>query len=1666
MRFGVLGTLEVEVAGRPIAVRGTMQRRLLGLLLSQANRVVSTDALIEALWNASPPPSAGKTLQSHIVRLREAVDPARRLLQTRPPGYVLQVEPSTVDALRFEELTGRARRARAAGAPESASAMITDALALWRGPAYADLRECHSLAQEAVGLEELRLGALEERIAADLALGGGAELIPELDASVRMHPYREGTWRQLAVALYRAGRQADALRAIARARAQLREELGLDPGPELQLTEQAILAQDASLMSLAPARPAAPLPPALLADAWPLVGRDPELRRLRSAWQFAARSRGGLLLITGRSGVGRSRLLAEFAREVAACGVAVWYGSGRTAADPLVEALHHNGTLVGSHAHESAVAEALDRSADLPTLIALDDLHLASEVPNGLIAAAAAADELPLLIVASYDPGAAPAALHALAKRLDPVGRRTVELCPLSGRAVDELIDVVVDPAHRGHARQAVATVGGQPAQLRRKIAEAVEAAATQRVNGAAREAEEARRDLGPARVALASGLLDLRAARSQRAGAANAPPEPARCPYKGLARYDAADAEFFAGRERLTAQLVARLVEDDLLVIVGASGSGKSSVARAGLLAALTEGVLPESERWRQVVLVPGADPQVALCRALSRLGERDTPSVILVDQFEEVFTSCADEDRRKTFITDLLALRERQARVVLTLRADYYAACAAYPDLAARLADNSVLVGPLSEEELGRVVALPAQQAGLTIGPGLVEVVLADVAGQGAALPLLSTALLRTWEHREGRVLSTQSYREGGGIASAVERLAESAYGRMDAPAAAAARRLMIRLADPGPTQDTLVRRRAPRCEVVAPGDDAAERALALLTERRLVSVTEDAVEVAHEALFAAWPRLRAWLDEDAAGRRLVRHLAGATADWLAADRDPAELYRGTRLQAGLDWVAVHRDDLTERERAFLDASASEADRERQESEERLLAERRGRRRLLRILTALGVVVVVALAAAALAVDSRRDAQRSAAAAQDARRIAEARRLGALGVVTQDLDRALLLAVQAVKIDNSAETRGDLLATLLRSPAAGSIVRPDGGHRPLALDMSPNGRSLVAGFNNGNLLLVDVGTRQIEVLDRPERTDETIQVAEFSADGRSIAVMHTWGNDESAVEVWDVQSRTVRRVPGTARTWGVGWSPSGRRLAVVRFEADALVIDLERPSGRPVALRGSAGQEIGPVRWAGPDSVVISPAGKPLGVWDAVTGLRRHSADVGEESATLGVSSSGRMVAVGRNTEVHLYETAGLRRRAVLTGHRARIMDLAFSPDGRTLATTGDDREVILWDVNRAQLAERLPGHAGRVIRATWSPDGRTLWTVSLDGTLMSWDVSGRRRLARRVVPKPTVGAEWFSVDGPGNRIVGGYQDGTARAWDVASGKPLSAPLRVGGEPLPTVGISPEGSLAVAGSWEGRALMFRAGDGKLLGPIPGLSGEPVLDVSFSPDGKIVAVSTRDGTVHLIDAASRRPTGPPIKAGAPVWLTVWSPDGRSVLLTTDSKNEVAVWSVPERRRLTALTPSTMPTLIGAYAPDGKLAVTGGTDGRLRFWDTTTWQQLGVPVLMGAGFLVSASFSPDGSHLITGSTDGTVRVLDVATRKPLGPPMPGADNTRAFARWVQGNRVVAGFQDGSITAYDVDPASWARRACAIAGRQLSEEEWADALPGRPYERTC
>ena len=485
----------------------------------------------------------------------------------------------------------------------------------------------------------------------------------------------------------------------------------------------------------------------------------------------------------------------------------------------------------------------------------------------------------------------------------------------------------------RGDQRRA----GGRASLERRTWARSV---ATDRLRASASRTSAGRQGLRAAESALVSDVADLELvaerARLYRAGAPDEADAPAVapsnvCPYKGLAAFEASDSAHYFGRERLVAELVARLVGSSFLGVVGASGSGKSSAVRAGLLPALAGGVLPGSDQWQQVVIRPGDRPMAELNRALRRFQPGHDPVsefpklleqmldglpvdarvVLVVDQFEETFNAARDDAERLAFI-DLLTAEHRGLKVVVVLRSDHYGHCAEYPALATLIGTNQVLVGPLIPAELEAVIELPARQVGLTVEPALTKALLADLGDEPGALPLLSTALLELWQARDGSRLTLAAYHASTGVRGAVARLAENTFARLGPQEQNVGRAMFLRLAGTGDGEG-VVRRRVTLAELDAERDPVVAHVLTVLTDARLLTSGDGYTEVAHEALLREWPRLQGWLAEDAVGRELRLHLIDAAREWQTDGRDPGDLYRGARLAAALEWAEGHAVERT---------------------------------------------------------------------------------------------------------------------------------------------------------------------------------------------------------------------------------------------------------------------------------------------------------------------------------------------------------------------------------------------------------------------------------------------------------------------------------------------------------------------------------------------------------------------------------------------------------------------------------------------------------------------------------------------------------------------------------------------------------------------------------
>ena len=479
-------------------------------------------------------------------------------------------------------------------------------------------------------------------------------------------------------------------------------------------------------------------------------------------------------------------------------------------------------------------------------------------------------------------------------------------------------------------------------------------------------------------------------------------------CPYKGLAAYEPEDAEYFYGREALVDQLVRRLRRDSVLVVGGPSGSGKSSLARAGLIPAVLDGALPGSEEWRVALFTPGPRPlgelhyqlsgeqlsgaaarssptldalraNPALARHASTSG---APLLLCIDQFEELFTLCEDPGEQEAFVEALAAHldpADSRSRAVLVIRADFYGACARFSWLTRRITDNQVLVGPMDRQELRRAIEQPARRAGLSIDTGLIEAVLDEAGEEPGSLPLVAHTLVETWTRRRHNTLTLDGFRAAGGVAGAIAKSADTIYDdELDDEQRRTVRRLLLRLVTPGEgSPDT--RRRMSRAEL-----DRDERAdqlhavIARLTAARLLTVDDESVAIAHEALIRTWPRFRAWIEEDRENLLVRQRISRAAAEWEGQGRDPDLLYRGTPLAVATEWAADNRMELNLLEHEFLDAAVKARD-----AADLVAEQLAGRRRKVRrgVVASLAVLTVAAVLSATLAfAASRRSREREA--------------------------------------------------------------------------------------------------------------------------------------------------------------------------------------------------------------------------------------------------------------------------------------------------------------------------------------------------------------------------------------------------------------------------------------------------------------------------------------------------------------------------------------------------------------------------------------------------------------------------------------------------------------------------------------------------------------
>jgi WD40 repeat protein/ABC-type branched-subunit amino acid transport system substrate-binding protein/DNA-binding SARP family transcriptional activator len=1154
------------------------------------------------------------------------------------------------------------------------------------------------------------------------------------------------------------------------------------------------------------------------------------------------------------------------------------------------------------------------------------------------------------------------------------------------------------------------------------------------------------------------------RAGPTEVPGSVDEAPTPGEPPFLGLQYYDEADADRFFGRERLTARLVSRLQSEHFVAVLGASGSGKSSLVRAGLVPALRQSVGAGIKDVR--VLTPTMHPLDALTASLVPNGDRASlleelsrdprglarfiagtrrRVALVVDQFEELFTLCEAPFEREAFAENLLAAAalDGPTRVVIALRADFYAHCSRYPSLRAAVAEHQEYVGPLDATELQRAIEAPAARGGWQLEPGLVELLLRDVGEEPGALPLLSHALLETWRRRHGRRLTLAGYTASGGVQGAIAQTADSVFAEQLTPEQQAiARRVFLRLTELGEgTQDT--RRRALLDELYRCSEEEVEvlTVLQVLAEARLVTLGGGTAEVAHEALIREWSRLREWLAEDRDNLRTQRQLSAAAREWDRLGHESGSLYRGARLTQADEWANEHAEDLGSLERGFLRASAEaaeteasereaqrqreleaaqqlawaeqrraeaeheRADEQRQRADEQRLAAGQLRQRAFLLAVAFALAVLMA----GVAVLFGRTAHEQAAGAEAAARAAVSRELSAAALTnaSADPERSALLALQALdatfKVDGTwtpeAEDALHRVAPLLRAQ------RTLAGHtgKVLSVAFSPDGQHVATAGQDGTARIWSVASGQAELT--LVGHSGPVNAVEFSPDGRLIA---TAGDDRTA-RVWSAATgKPLLNLAGSAReVERLAFSLDSTRLATSSLEGTVTLWDVASGQNVLTFRPGRAGAIAGPLAVAfSPDSGRLStvlPEGQ-VAEWDLSSQppslLRSWLADAdGARTRTMAFSPDGARLASTTGTGAQVWWSGTGEPAQTIVGHPLESLDVAFSPDGARMATASLDQTARVWDAGTGRQLLSLAGHQAAVVQVAFSPDGQRLATASWDGTAKIWDLGpahelltvprpgGLAVIAERRAAAPVLGQIAISRDG--TRLLAGLWDGTARLWNARTGQEVLA-LHGHAGLVWAAAISSDGSRLATGGADRSVRVWEATTGQALW-VRTDHADRVVAVVFSPDGTRLASASADKTVKVWDTGTGQDLLTlPAQADA-LTSVAFSPDGTQLATASEGATDnLRVWDARTGNLLRTLAGHQDAVWSVAFSSDGTHLVSASRDGTARVWDTTSDRAL-LSVQSHSSTMVNAVFSPDRNRFATGSRDGSVQVWDATT---------------------------------------------------------------------------
>jgi DNA-binding SARP family transcriptional activator/tRNA A-37 threonylcarbamoyl transferase component Bud32/WD40 repeat protein len=1703
MEFGVLGPVKVWTASGEANLGGARQRRLLAGLVLEAGEVASTDRLLDIVFEGVPPSGASTTIRSYIARLRRALGEAEtgadELISTEQGGYKLAIDLDAVDASRFEASIETARGQLAERDPIGAAETLRHGLAMWRGEAYGEFTYEEWVRPEALRLEELRTAAEEELNEALLQCGLAHDVVSATRSQIERHPLRERLRRQHMLALYRAGRQVEALRSLEEFQ-QVLIDVGLEPSEEVLRLGRGIAAHDPALRLDSPA-------------GQPLRGY-----RIGSALGEGAH---GLVYRAVQPGVGREVAIKTIRAQLADNPAFIRRFDAEA---QLVANLEHPHIVPiydywrepgGAYIVMRLLSDNLDtRLADGP-MDAQEVGTLARQLGGALAAAHRAGvvhgDIKPSNVL--VDGASAYLADFGVASLVESAagddsaysstGYESPELLagqPASAATDQFALAVLLVQLLTGHlpfGTRAIATPHDRSPSIhvqRPSVPTPVDDVIWRATSWNPTD-----------RYGDVATFID----HFEAALAGQAEPGPREReivnPYRGLQAFSEVDRAVFFGRDAVVDELAQRFGRDGVdgrfVVAIGASGSGKSSVVRAGLLPRLRAGAVPGSQDWLIATMVPGFDPMGELEAAfrsiatgefgpstaeheeldVSHLLERavsPTQTVLLViDQLEELFTQVADESARRRFIDGITRVVSRPAgnlRIVATLRADYLDRPLHYSEFGQLVKRGAVAVVGMSAPELDAAITRPAAGVGVEVEPALATQLVADVLDQPAALPLLQFTLTELFEQRSGLVLTLDGYHQLGGVDAAVAGRAEAVFGALTETECELARRMFLRLVTVDRSY-SISRRRARRSDLVSvtgePG--SMDPVVDAFGASRLITFDHDhesrepTVEIAHEAMIDHWPRFAEWVARAGDGLRIQGQLTEAAREWDERGRDDGELYRGLRLESALEWADGNEEAVNPREREFL--AAGVAARTATINAERAQAERDRRinRRLRSLLTGVGLLLIVAVVAGALAFRQQRRADDEAAAAREAAEEAERQTDVAVAAV-EEADLATLISRSAAQSAQNPE-----LSVLLALEAHRRSPRPETEQAVLNALGSSRIPNRVATFPG-----LDLSGCPTPVFAPEDGSRGYAHVG-----GRLVSIDFTTGlvtehglSDEEC-GVWYGDPESDRAVAGSAdaqRNWvgsfddpyaiqleqtGQMWLLEGDLASGVApfviergIDDDAVVLfdaDTGEQIGEPIGagvLRAFAVDPAGSFAAISHQDLDVADGTGRLRIVDAVTGDELHRIDTTAPafSLTFDPTTLELMAGMADGAIMTVDLVTGEVVSVVATSATAEVGRLRARPDGLIVAVSE----------GLAELVDRRAGPTGvtaelRDVLVTRVREDGTIVTLRADSIHDVIELDGNA-LVERSWPIDPFARVAFNA-GQAGLLNESSQD--VALVDLTTGRQTEVELTDrSGNRLAVQGVYPEpdGVWAVAA----RGIMAR------------WEGDTLVEQIDFPDRLFtwtrfedrIAVLHSDGAGGAVTSLVNLEHG-----SAAILFTVPTPDGHSVHPALDGGLHVfdgvgTMHSYDANGDLVGQVETGAEwAMINTMDPTTGEVALGPNPGEVVVADPVTGE---VQRLPGNDAVANLGFARDGQLLVISGFDGTVRVWDLERNEPAGLVWdgPGVRLASSPSWYDEASDSIWVFTGGRLLEVPLDPQRWIERACDVVGRDLTPEEWHRYVP--------